>query len=46
MVRLSMCVSPHNPGSIPEDLHVDVAGAVGVSHHVDLAEFSLSETND
>lgn len=32
---------PHNLGAVAEDLHVDVAGPVGLSHDVDLTEFSL-----
>lgn len=35
------CVSPDNLGTISENLHVDVAGPVGMSHDVDLIEFSL-----
>lgn len=40
MVSLS-CVLPHNFGAITENLHVNIAGSVGVSHDVDLIEFSL-----
>lgn len=36
-----VCVSPHNLGTVSENLHVNVAGPVGVSHNVDLVEFSL-----
>lgn len=46
LARLPACLSPHDPGSVPKDLHVDAAGAAGVSHHVDLAEFSLSERSN
>lgn len=36
-------VSPHDLGPVPENLHADVAGAVSLRRHVDLAEFGLFE---
>lgn len=41
LVCVCVCVSPHNLGTISENLHVNVAGPVGLSHNVDLIEFSL-----
>lgn len=40
-VCVCACVSPHNLGTISENLHVNVAGPVGMSHNIDLTEFSL-----
>lgn len=37
-----MCL-PDNLGTIPENLHVNIAGSICVSYDIDLVEFSLSD---
>ena len=36
-----LSASPNNLVTVPENLHVNAAGSVGVSDNVDFAEFSL-----
>lgn len=38
---LCLCCSPHNLGAVSESLHVNNAGSIGVSHHIDIIEFCL-----
>lgn len=36
-----VCSSPNDLGAVPQNLHVDVAGPIGVRHNVDLIELNL-----
>lgn len=36
-----VCFLPDNLGAIPQNLHVNAAGPVGMGHNIDLIEFSL-----
>lgn len=41
LVCVDVHVSPDNFGAIPQNLHVNIAGPVSMSHDIDLTEFSL-----